>query len=77
MLHIAHILKVPVPFFFEDALSGEPAKTFPKKNSPEADINEFMATRDGLALAKAFMKIGNMKLRWQIEFVTDLEQRSG
>ena len=76
--HIAHILRVPVEFFFEDALSGEPTQTFSKETSPTADINEFMATRDGLALAKAFMKISNMKLRRQIaSLVTDLEQRSG
>jgi transcriptional regulator with XRE-family HTH domain len=76
--HMADILKVPVPFFFEDVLSGEPSEAFSIKDSPAADINEFMATRDGLALAKAFMKIRSMKLRRQLaSLVTDLEHRSG
>jgi transcriptional regulator with XRE-family HTH domain len=76
--HIADILKVPVPFFFEDVVSGEPTGTFSKNVSPTADINEFMATRDGLTLAKSFMKISNMKLRRQIvSLVIDLEQRGG
>ena len=61
--HIAHTLRVPVEFFFEDVLSGEPTQIPTTKNAPTADINEFMATKEGLALAKAFIRIGNEKLR--------------
>src|ERR1700716_1931877 len=59
--HIAHTLRVPVEFFFEDVSTDEP-----RKKDPIADINEFMATKEELALAKAFMRIRNEKLRQQI-----------
>jgi transcriptional regulator with XRE-family HTH domain len=77
--HIGHLLKVPVPFFFQDLLPDQPIATVAKKSTtPTLDINGFMATTDGLALAKAFMKISNMKLRRKIVgLVNDLEQRSG
>jgi transcriptional regulator with XRE-family HTH domain len=65
--HIAHILKVPVPFFFEDLLPDKPVVTTARKNTAlRADIDEFMATRDGLVLAKSFMRIRSIKVRRQI-----------
>src|SRR5260370_2554777 len=56
--HISQILQVPVPFFFEGAPGGA-------AGVPEAPsyVNEFLATADGLALLKAFGRIGNAKLR--------------
>jgi hypothetical protein len=73
--HIAHILQVPVAFFFEDVLADEPTQKPTRKTAPRADINEFMATKDGLALAKAFMKISNVNVRQQIAgLVNDLGQ---
>jgi transcriptional regulator with XRE-family HTH domain len=69
--HISHILQVPVGFFFEDESTQIP----PRKTDPIADINEFMATKEGLALAKAYMRISSEKLRQQIvRLVTDLGQ---
>ena len=56
--HISQILQVPVPFFFEGAPGGsEGAPGVPSY------INEFLATSDGLALAKAFTRIEDAKLR--------------
>jgi transcriptional regulator with XRE-family HTH domain len=56
--HLSQILQVPVPFFFEGAPGGdEEASALPSY------INEFLATSDGLALAKAFMRIEDAKLR--------------
>ena len=73
--HISHILRVPVEFFFEDVVSGEPTQIPTRKDAPTADINEFMATKEGLALAKAFMRIGNEKLRQRFaSLVNELEQ---
>jgi transcriptional regulator with XRE-family HTH domain len=73
--HIAHTLRVPVEFFFEDVLSGEPTQIPTTKNAPTADINEFMATKEGFALAKAFMRIGNEKLRQRlVSLVNELGQ---
>jgi transcriptional regulator with XRE-family HTH domain len=64
--HISHILQIPVPFFFEDApqVPGQP-----KGNGEEASptyVSEFLATGDGLALAKAFMQITEPGLRRRI-----------
>jgi transcriptional regulator with XRE-family HTH domain len=62
--HISQILQVPVSFFFEDAPAGPgfwPSETTdPRSASCAAD---FLATSDGLSLAKAFMLVENPKLR--------------
>ena len=56
--HMSQILQVPVPFFFEGAPGGvEGAPGVPTY------VNEFLATSDGVALTKAFMRIANAKLR--------------
>ena len=62
--HISHILQIPVPFFFEDAphVAGQPKGEAP---SP-AYVSEFLATRDGLTLTKAFMRITEPALRQRI-----------
>jgi transcriptional regulator with XRE-family HTH domain len=63
---IAHVLQVPVPFFFEGvpALSGLPKGT---AAAPATNyVSEFLATSDGLALIKAFMEIRDAKLRRRI-----------
>jgi transcriptional regulator with XRE-family HTH domain len=56
----AAILKVPPSFFFDDT----PTAT----SSPKAlaDIEEFAASREGLALAGAFAQIDNAELRRSI-----------
>ena len=65
---IAHTLQVPVSFFFEGAPSLGPASKqegFGEAPSP-AYVSDFLATSDGLALTKAFMRIGDSKLRRRI-----------
>ena len=64
--HISHILHVPVPFFFEGApyLPGQP-EGIGEAPSP-AYVSEFLATRDGLMLTKAFMQITEPRLRQRI-----------
>jgi len=56
--HISQILKVPVAFFFEGAPGGADAAP-----ATPAYVNQFCASSDGLALAKALMRIDDMKLR--------------
>jgi hypothetical protein len=64
--HISHILQIPVPFFFE----GAPQLTGQSKENGEAPSHtylfEFLATSDGLALTKAFMRIKDISLRRRI-----------
>jgi transcriptional regulator with XRE-family HTH domain len=58
---IAQLFQVPAPFFFEGAPGGvDGASVTPP------GVNEFLATSDGLALARAFMRIPDVKLRQAI-----------
>ena len=68
---ISTILQVPVAFLFEGAPGdGSPADDF--ANAPSsAYVTDFLATSDGLALTKAFMKIANPKLRRRIVDLVD------
>jgi transcriptional regulator with XRE-family HTH domain len=65
---ISHILQVPVSFFFEGApgaqISGR-SDGMAEAPSP-AYVSDFLATSDGLALTKAFMRIEDAKLRRRI-----------
>jgi transcriptional regulator with XRE-family HTH domain len=74
---ISQILQVPVSFFFE----GAPAAVtighhdgMSEAPSP-AYVSDFLATPDGLALIKSFMKIKDSKLRRRI--VDLVEQIAG
>jgi transcriptional regulator with XRE-family HTH domain len=64
---IAHILQVPVSFFFDGApnVPGHQPSGLAEAPSP-AYVSDFLATSDGLALTKAFMGIKNAKLRRRI-----------
>ena len=64
---IAHILQVPVAFFFEGGptVSGQQTDGMSEAPSP-AYVADFLATSDGLALTKAFMRIKDPKLRRRI-----------
>jgi transcriptional regulator with XRE-family HTH domain len=54
---ISHILQVPVEFFFEEAnVPGTAPEETGKPPSP-AYLTDFLASRDGLRLVKAFMRI--------------------
>lgn len=65
---ISHILQVPVSFFFEGAPAVANAASVDglhEAPSP-AYVSDFLATSDGLALTKAFMRISDSKLRRRI-----------
>jgi transcriptional regulator with XRE-family HTH domain len=66
---MSHILQVPIPFFFEDVptLPGAPVG---KSAAPSPSyVSDFLATSDGLALTKAFMRIEEPKLRRRIVYL--------
>jgi transcriptional regulator with XRE-family HTH domain len=71
---IAQILEVQVSFFFEGAPAAITIGRHEGAPSP-AYVSDFLATSDGLALTKAFMKIGDAKLRRRI--VNLVEQMAG
>jgi len=73
--HLAHLLQVPVPFFFEGAPQAG------KKNASDAPsaayVTEFLSTADGLALTEAFMRLKNAKLRRAIvHLVEEISDRA-
>lgn len=65
---ISHILQVPVSFFFDGAphLPGMPRLEGLGEAPSPAYVSDFLATSDGLALTKAFMRITDSKLRRRI-----------
>lgn len=64
--HISQILQVPVSFFFEGApnMPGHPGMT--KESPSPAFTNDFLATSDGLSIARSFPKIRSAALRRNI-----------
>jgi len=65
---------VPVSFFFEGGPHLSEHSGMSEAPSP-AYVSDFLATSDGLALTKSFMKIKNGKLRRRI--VELVEQVAG
>src|SRR5208283_1410063 len=64
---ISYILQVPVSFFFEGAPSVGLSRAEGMSEAPSpAYVSDFLATSDGLALTKAFMRISDTKLRRRI-----------
>jgi transcriptional regulator with XRE-family HTH domain len=73
--HISEVLQVPAAFFFEGAANLLEART-PKNATASPDtFMDLMSTSEGLALAKAFMKIPSMKVRRRIVYL--VEELSG
>ncbi len=72
LMQVANALKVTPAFFFEDAVGKAVSKS--AHASPNY-VTGFLASPDGLALARAFTSISNKKLRRSIvslvEDVTD------
>lgn len=64
LFQISKILDVPVQFFFEEAPHAETgtARGMAEADS-EAFILEFLNSREGLELNRAFVKIANSKVR--------------
>jgi transcriptional regulator with XRE-family HTH domain len=63
--HIAHVLQVPVGFFFDGAPDVHPMTGAAEAPSPSY-ITDFLATPEGLSLAQSFMQVKDRKLRQQL-----------
>jgi transcriptional regulator with XRE-family HTH domain len=81
LFDLAHVLGVPVQFFYEEApVGGEPSPlTIGYAEKPaENSIVEFLRSRDGLELNKAFVRIADVKARRAIvELVRSLAEDEG
>jgi transcriptional regulator with XRE-family HTH domain len=65
LFQISKILDVPVQFFFEEAPQADGHATGPGLAEPDSEtfILEFLNSREGLELNRAFVKIADPKVR--------------
>ena len=63
---IASIMQVPVSFFFEGAPSAIMETRGKVHASSPVFVSDFLASRDGMSLVEAFMRIRDKKLQRQI-----------
>ena len=75
---ISEILQVPVSFLFDGGPSGAiNGNGFGEGASPTY-VSDFLATSEGLALTRAFTRIGDSKMRRSIvELVEQIAARDG
>jgi transcriptional regulator with XRE-family HTH domain len=62
---IAGLLQVPIEFFFEGAPAPVQSGRSSRETTPDY-VSEFLATRDGLALTKAFVHIKRPAIRHRL-----------
>ena len=63
---ISRVLQVPITFFFDEA-PHEPVKSTSSKKYLQSDQStDFIATREGVRLVQAFMRIANAQVRRRI-----------
>jgi transcriptional regulator with XRE-family HTH domain len=73
--HLCQILQVPMSFFFEGLPHPSAGPISNVRPSPADQFDDFMATREGLTLAKSFMRIRNVQLRRRIvALVREIEE---
>jgi transcriptional regulator with XRE-family HTH domain len=66
LFELAHVLGVPVQFFYDDAPPSDnrtPAAAGASERPPESYVVDFLGTREGLELNKAFIRITDPRLR--------------
>jgi transcriptional regulator with XRE-family HTH domain len=69
LFDLSRVLGVPVQFFYDEApadVSGTPAPAGFAEQPDESYVVEFLSTREGLELNKAFVKIADAKVRRSI-----------
>src|SRR5580658_7922528 len=76
---ISSILQVPISFFFEGAPDVPGIRPAAGKEAPSPSyVSDFLATSDGLALTKAFMRIVDAKLKRRIvDLVEEIAEQDG
>jgi len=72
--HLSEILSVPIPFFFEGAPGTDGDKR--ADTAGMSFVHDFVATSDGLALVKAFIRLKDRRLKRSIvELVEQIAER--
>ncbi|MDX2263585.1 MAG: helix-turn-helix transcriptional regulator [Hyphomicrobiales bacterium] len=68
LFQLSQILEVPMSFFFEDAPMRPSAQMQPgmAESKTEAFLMDFLNTREGLELNRAFVKVSDPKVRRKI-----------
>jgi transcriptional regulator with XRE-family HTH domain len=75
---ISEILQVPVSFLFDGGPSGAVNGNGFAEGASPAYVSDFLATSEGLALTRAFTRIGDSKMRRSIvELVEQIASRDG
>jgi transcriptional regulator with XRE-family HTH domain len=75
---ISQTLQVPVAFFFEGAPNLHPRPGGMAEAPSPSYVSDFLATSDGLALTKAFMRIKEPKLKRRIvDLVEEIAEQDG
>ena len=75
---ISEILQVPVSFLFDGGPSGAVNGNGFAEGASPAYVSDFLATSEGLALTRAFTRIGDSKMRRSIvELVEQIASREG
>lgn len=64
--NISQVLSVPVAFFFEGAPSMNAESGGFAEDASPAYVSDFLASSEGLALTRAFLKIADAKVRRRI-----------
>jgi transcriptional regulator with XRE-family HTH domain len=74
---LCNTLEVPVSFFFEQAPQSAVSGRRHPATLSLANVDQFLASSDGLALVKAYMQIGDAALRRSVvSLVESLAQSS-
>jgi transcriptional regulator with XRE-family HTH domain len=61
LYELGQVLTVPVQFFYEDAPGGRGGGF--SENSPESYVPDFLSSKEGIELNKAFQRITDAKVR--------------
>ena len=63
---MSHVLQVPVQFFFDGLPETKGGSGKDRQDPSQKFIHDFLASSDGLALARAFTRLKSSKLRRRI-----------
>ena len=82
LFDLAHVLGVPIQFFYEEAPDAHASSTlapgFGESPAAESYVIDFLSSREGLELNKAFVRISNPKVRRTVvELVRSLAADGG